>query len=118
MNPEEEMKDEHSTTLNDEGMRDQNNCKSYHKLVKNYLLEKKLVHLFDEYEVEYHTRYYFIVALIFIKYYLKQDFNEAYAKIVEKELHAQHKKITKRQTLKEKLEKEAKTKKLTEREER
>ena len=65
------MNEEHSTSMNDEGMRDQNNCKSYHKLVKNYLLEKGLVHLFDKYEVEYHTRYYFIVALIFIKYYLK-----------------------------------------------
>ena len=33
------------------GIRDQNNCKSYHKLVKNYLLSKDLSHLFDSYEV-------------------------------------------------------------------
>jgi len=38
--------------------------------VKNYLLAKGLDHLFDDYGVSYHTRYYFVVALIFIKYYL------------------------------------------------
>lgn len=66
----------------DDMIRDQNNCKSYHKLVKNYLLSKGLIHLFDDHPVEYHTRYYFIVALIFIKYYLKEDFSEVYGKIV------------------------------------
>ena len=71
MNPEEGDNFEQSTTVVEEGIRDQNNCKSYHKLVKNYLMSKGFAHLFDEYEVEYHTRYYFIVALIFIKYYLK-----------------------------------------------
>jgi hypothetical protein len=83
MNPEEENNQGGSTTVIDDGIRDQNNCKSYHKLVKNYLISKGLEHLFDEYGVEYHTRYYFIVALIFIKHYLKEDFNEAYAQIVQ-----------------------------------
>ena len=82
MNPEEME----STGIEEEGIRDQNNCKSYHKLVKNHLLTKGLAHLFDEYGVEYHTRYYFIVALIFIKYYLKENFNEVYQQIVQQEL--------------------------------
>lgn len=74
LNPEE-VTGEHSTNVVDDcGIRDQNNCKSYHKLVKNYLLEKGLEHLFGEYQVGYHPRYYFVVALIFIKYYLGQDF--------------------------------------------
>ena len=86
MNPEEMEPMENSTAFVEEGIRDQNNCKSYHKLVKNFLMSRGLTHLFDEYEVEYHTRYYFIVALIFIKYYLKEDFNEVYTQIVQKEI--------------------------------
>ena len=43
------------------------------------------------------------MALIFIKYYLKQDFNEAYAKIVQKELDAQSRKIQRKEQKKEKL---------------
>ena len=46
------------------------------------------------------------MALIFIKYYLKQDFNEAYAKIVQKELDGQNRKIQRRQVAKDKLDKE------------
>lgn len=73
------MAGEHSTDVIDDcGIRDQNNCKSYHKLVKNYLLEKGLEHLFQEYQVGYHPRYYFVVALIFIKFYLKVDFTQVY----------------------------------------
>lgn len=88
------------------GIRGQNNCKTYHKLVKNYLTVKGLDHLFDEYEVEYHAKKYFVVSLIFIKYYLKQNFNEVYEQIVQKELQAQKKKISKRQAEKERVEKE------------
>lgn len=70
MNPEEA--EENSTdSSRDDSMRNQNNCKSYHKLVKNYLIQRRLGHLFDQYEVSYHPRYYFVVALIFIKYYLR-----------------------------------------------
>ena len=94
----------------DDGIRDQNNCKSYHKLVKNYLMSKGLDHLFDEYGVSYHTRYYFVVALIFIKYYLHEDFNEAYKQIVQKELAAQTRKIQRRELMKEKLDKELRNK--------
>ena len=106
INPEEIALFEHSTTFVEDGIRDQNNCKSYHKLVKNYLMSRGFAHLFDEYGVEYHTRYYFIVALIFIKYYLKEDFNEVYAQIVQQELDAQGKKIERRQKAMEKLKRE------------
>ncbi len=92
--------------MENQGIRGQNNCKAYHKLVKNYLTVKGLDHLFDEYEVEYHAKKYFVVSLIFIKYYLKQNFNEVYEQIVQKELQAQKKKISKRQAEKERVEKE------------
>lgn len=88
------------------GIRDQNNCKSYHKLVKNYLLSKGLVGLFDDFDVGYHTRYYFIAALIFIKYFLKENFNETYKEIVRKELEVQRKKISKKIAQKEKVERD------------
>lgn len=51
MNPEEENDFKTSATIIEDGIRDQNNCKSYHKLVKNYLMSKGLEHLFDEFEV-------------------------------------------------------------------
>lgn len=71
LNPEV-MVEEHSTDVIDDcGIRDQNNCKSYHKIVKNYLFNKGMEYLFGEYNIGYHPRYYFVVALIFIKYYLK-----------------------------------------------
>ena len=107
MNPEEENTLRTSATIIEDGIRDQNNCKSYHKLVKNYLMGKGLERLFDDYEVEYHTRYYFIAALIFIKYYLKEDFNEVYAQIVRQEVDAQTRKIERKQKMLEKLERES-----------
>lgn len=46
--PEEMSVYENSTNaMENTGIRDQNNCKSYHKLVKNYLLSKGLGGLFD-----------------------------------------------------------------------
>lgn len=52
MNPEDFEAFENSTEVMENNLiRDQNNCKSYHKLVKNYLLSKGMSHLFDEYEV-------------------------------------------------------------------
>ena len=47
INPEEIALFEHSTTFVEDGIRDQNNCKSYHKLVKNYLMSRGFAHLFD-----------------------------------------------------------------------
>lgn len=57
----------------DEGIRDQNNCKSYHKLLKNFLIERGLGPLIEEYDKKYHTRYYFIVCLLMVKYHLAID---------------------------------------------
>jgi hypothetical protein len=36
----EENKGEEENGVGDENIRDQNNCKSYHKLLKNYLISK------------------------------------------------------------------------------
>jgi hypothetical protein len=51
MNPENGDDFENSTANVEDGIRDQNNCKSYHKLVKNYLMGKGLTHLFDKHKV-------------------------------------------------------------------
>lgn len=47
------------------------------------------------------------MALIFIKYYLKEDFNEVYAQIVRQELDAQTRKIDRKQKVMEKLERDS-----------
>lgn len=47
-------------------IRDQNNCKTYHKLVKNHLQKLSLSHLIEPYESKYHTRYYFTICLMII----------------------------------------------------
>ena len=97
------------TTL-EEGIRDQNNCKSYHKLVKNYLIEQGLGEMIEKYESKYHTRYYFIVSLLMVKYCLPghgNDFPATYQRIVEGELATQQRKIDRKSaelaTIKEKL---------------
>ena len=48
------------------------------------------------------------MALIFIKYYLDNNFNEVYDEIVRQELEVQTKKISKKQAAKDKLDKEIK----------
>jgi hypothetical protein len=83
----------------DEGIRDQNNCKSYHKLVKNYLIEKGLAQMIEQYESKYHTRYYFIVGLIMVKHQLKENnFPAIYQGIVDAELAIQQGKIDRKST--------------------
>jgi hypothetical protein len=49
--------------------------------------------MIEKYESKYHTRYYFIVALLMIKHYLKEDFTSIYQSIVNSQLIFQQKKI-------------------------
>lgn len=78
----------------EEGMRDQNNCKCYHKLVKKFLIEQGLGPMIEKYDSKYHTRYYFIVALLMVKHHLgEEDFPARYQAIVEGELATQQRKI-------------------------
>jgi len=46
-----------------------------------------------KYEDLFATRYYFIIALILIKYHLNEDFTQTYIQLVNEELKAQQKKI-------------------------
>lgn len=92
----------------EEGIRDQNNCKSYHKLVKNFLIEKGLGEVIEQYESKYHTRYYFIISLLIVKYRLpSEDFLSRYQAIVDAELAIQQRKIDRKaaelRVVKEKL---------------
>ena len=80
--------------MGEEGIRDQNNCKSYHKLVKNFLIEKGLGEMIEKYDSKYHTRYYFIVSLLMVKHRLDvDDFPALYQVIVDAELATQQRKI-------------------------
>lgn len=83
-------------TLGD-SIRDQNNCKSYHKIVKNYLISKGKGGLLESYENQYHTRYYFICALIFIRHYLDSDFTDTYRSLVDDEIQSQQRKVERKQ---------------------
>jgi hypothetical protein len=75
----------HSTeAVGEECIRDQNNCKSYHKLVKNFLMERGLGEMVEKYDTKYHTRYYFIVCLLMVRHHLKEEhFPNTYQQIVE-----------------------------------
>lgn len=64
--------------------------------------------MIKNYENMFPNRYYFLIALTFIKFYVNEDFTEEYAKIVEKEVKAKEKKIAKKLEEKGRIEKRIK----------
>lgn len=78
-------------------MREQNICKSYHKLVKNYLLSRHLEDFIMKHEKVYHAKYYFQLALAIIQVEAKEsNFLPIYKELVAKEMQVQEKKQDKK----------------------
>ena len=66
--------------------------------MKNYLISKEQGHLLEPYENQYHTRYYFVIALLLIREHLDdQNFTPTYLELVDKELKSQQKKVERKQ---------------------
>ena len=80
--------------VSEKKIRDQNNCKTYHKIVRRFMKLNQYEGYILEFENMFHTRYYFTLVLAVIKYQIHiADFEERYSNLVKQECLKISKKI-------------------------